>query len=78
MNQDSQLYPVSYTHLDVYKRQELDSAFLYLELFAPDTEKQEFESRISALFANKWMVDLIDNCLLYTSSFLHFRSAVQM
>ena len=43
-----------------YYGEELDSAFVYLELFAPDTEKQEFESRISALFENKWMVDLID------------------
>ncbi len=43
--------------------EELDSAFLYLELFAPDTEKQEFESRISALFENKWMVDLIDTAM---------------
>ena len=36
---------------------------VYLELFAPDTEKQEFESRISALFENKWMVDLIDTAM---------------
>ena len=43
--------------------EELVSAFLYLELFAPDTEKQEFESRISALFENKWMVDLIDTAM---------------
>ena len=34
-----------------------------LALFAPDTEKQEFESRISALFENKWMVDLIDTAM---------------
>lgn len=47
----------------VYYGEELDSAFLYLELFAPDTEKQEFESRISALFENKWMVDLIDTAM---------------
>ena len=41
----------------------MDSALVYLELFAPDTEKQEFESRISALFENKWMVDLIDTAM---------------
>lgn len=40
-----------------YYGEELDSALVYLELFAPDTEKQEFESRISALFENKWMVE---------------------
>ena len=27
-----------------YYGEELDSALVYLELFAPDTEKQEFES----------------------------------
>jgi len=47
----------------VYYGEELDSALVYLELFAPDTEKQEFESRISALFENKWMVDLIDTAM---------------
>ena len=41
----------------VYYGEELNSALVYLELFAPDTEKQEFEIRISALFENKWMVD---------------------
>lgn len=46
-----------------YYGEELDSALVYLELFAPDTEKQEFESRISALFENKWMVDLIDTAI---------------
>lgn len=47
----------------VYYGEELNSALVYLELFAPDTEKQEFESRISALFENKWMVDLIDTAM---------------
>lgn len=47
----------------VYYGEELDSALVYLKLFAPDTEKQEFESRISALFENKWMVDLIDTAM---------------
>lgn len=31
----------------VYYGEELDSALVYLELFAPDTEKQEFERLIS-------------------------------
>ena len=47
----------------VYYGEELNSALVYLELFAPDTEKQEFEIRISALFENKWMVDLIDTAM---------------
>ena len=47
----------------MYYGDDLNSALVYLELFAPDTEKQEFESRISALFENKWMVDLIDTAM---------------
>ena len=46
-----------------YYGEERDSALVYLVLVAPDTEKQEFESRISALFENKWMVDLIDTAM---------------
>ena len=39
--------PVSYTHLDVYKRQELDCIFLSLDL-QPETGKTKTE-QISAL-----------------------------
>ena len=47
----------------VYYGEELGSALIYLEGFAPDTKKQEFERRVSALFENKWMVDLIDTAM---------------
>lgn len=47
----------------IYYGEDLESALVYLELFAPDTEKQEFERRISALFENKWIVDLIDTAM---------------
>lgn len=46
-----------------YYGDDLDSALVYLEEFAPDIERQEFENRISALFENKWMIDLIDTAM---------------
>lgn len=53
-----------YIHEDlVYYGDDLDSALVYLEEFAPDIERQEFENRISALFENKWMIDLIDTAM---------------
>lgn len=50
----------------MYYGDDLNSALVYLELFAPDIEKQEFESRISSLFENKWMVELIDTAMVKT------------
>ena len=48
-----------------YFGDDLTNALVYLEEFASDTDKAEFEARISTLFENKWMIDLIDkaNCL---------------
>lgn len=46
-----------------YYGDELNNALIYLEQFAPDTERQEFESRISSLFENKWMIELIDTAM---------------
>lgn len=41
----------------------LTNALVYLEEFASDTSKTEFESRIMSLFENKWMIDLIDKAM---------------
>lgn len=47
----------------VYYGDDLNSALVYLEQFAPDIERREFESRVCSLFENKWMVDLIDTAM---------------
>ena len=47
----------------IYYGDELNDALIYLEQFSPDLERQEFERRISNLFENKWMVDLIDTAM---------------
>lgn len=41
----------------------LNGALAYLEYFAPNIERDEFEARISCLFENKWMIDLIDKAM---------------
>lgn len=46
-----------------YYGDELTNALAYLEEFASDTERSEFEERVSSLFENKWMIDLIDKAM---------------
>lgn len=46
-----------------YFGDDLTNALVYLEEFASDTDKAEFEARISTLFENKWMIDLIDKAM---------------
>ncbi len=36
---------------------------MYLEEFAPDIERSEFESRVCSLLENKWRIDLIDKAM---------------
>lgn len=47
----------------IYYGDELNDALLYLEEFASDVERQEFENRVCGLFENKWMIDLIDKAM---------------
>lgn len=42
-----------------YYGDDLTDALVYLEEFAPDVERSEFERRLCNLFENKWMIDLI-------------------
>lgn len=58
------LHGADEVHEDIYYfGNELNDALLYLEEFAPDTERAEFEAKISTLFENKWMIDLIDKAM---------------
>lgn len=47
-----------------YYGDDLNDALIYLEEFAPDIERSEFEHRVCNLFENKWMIDLIDKAIL--------------
>lgn len=58
------LHEVNCVREDIYYfGNELSDALVYLEQFAPDTERTEFEAKVSALFENKWMIDLIDKAM---------------
>ena len=46
-----------------YYGDDLNDALIYLEEFAPDIERSEFEHRVCNLFENKWMIDLIDKAM---------------
>ena len=52
-----------------YFGDDLTNALVYLEEFASDTDKAEFEARISTLFENKWMIDLIDKAMTKVYSY---------
>lgn len=46
-----------------YYGDDLNDALIYLEEFAPDIGRSEFERRVCNLFENKWMIDLIDKAI---------------
>lgn len=43
-----------------YASQDLTSAMLYLETFAPDEDKEKFTEKIHGLFEVKWMIEIVD------------------
>ena len=52
-----------------YCGSDLDGALIYLEQFAPDKEKERFESRIRTLFETRWMIELVDTAMLKVKEF---------
>lgn len=52
-----------------YCGSDLDGALLYLEEFAPEKEKEQFECRIKTLFETRWMVELVDSAMLKVHDF---------
>ena len=52
-----------------YCGSDLDGALIYLEQFAPDKEKDRFESRIRALFETRLMIELVDSAMMKVKEF---------
>lgn len=52
-----------------YCGSDLDSALIYLEEFAPEKEKEQFESKIKTLFETRWMVELVDYAMIKVHDF---------
>ena len=42
----------------------LDSALIYLETFAPDETRGQFEERVQSLFETRWIVELIESTMV--------------
>lgn len=52
-----------------YCGDDLDGALIYLETFAPEKEKQRFESRIRTLFETRWMMELVEQAMVRVKEF---------
>lgn len=52
-----------------YVSNDLDTALLYLENFAPDEQKEKFAAKIRALFIVKWMVEIVDSAIIKVREF---------
>src|SRR5574344_166813 len=48
---------------------DLDGALVYLETFAPEKEKDIFETRVKHLFDIRWMVDIVDAAMVKTRDY---------
>ena len=48
---------------------DLDGALIYLEQFAPDSEREHFEQRVGSLFHTRWMTELVETAMLKVKEF---------
>ena len=58
-------------NLVCYCSNQLSDALVYLENFAPQEKKAEFEERVQSLFETRWMIELVDNAMLKVREFPH-------
>ena len=52
-----------------YCGSDLDGALIYLEEFAPDRERERFESRVKTLFETRWMMELVEHAMVKVKEF---------
>lgn len=50
--------------LTYYCSSYLDDALIYLETFAPDEAREDFEERIKTLFETRWMLKLVEDTMV--------------
>ena len=50
---------------------ELDRALTYLEIFAPEEERDRFETKVKSLFETRWMVELMERAMMKSRDFPH-------
>lgn len=54
-----------------YCGSDLDHALIYLETFAPERARENFEARISKLFETRWMMEMVEQALVKVKEFPH-------
>ncbi len=42
---------------------DIDSALMFLETFAPEQARQDFQNRVTNLFETKWLIEIIDQAM---------------
>lgn len=47
-----------------YCSNDLDSALIYLETFAPDEGRERFEAKIRSLFEVRWMMEIVESTMV--------------
>ena len=47
-----------------YCGSQLDEALIYLETFAPDEAREDFEERVKTLFETRWMIELVEDTMV--------------
>ena len=52
-----------------YCGSDLDGALLYLEVFAPEREREHFEDRVKTLFETRWMTELVEDAMIRVKEF---------
>lgn len=52
-----------------YCGNQLDDALVYLETFAPDEAREQFEERIRTLFETRWMIELVESTMVRVKDF---------
>lgn len=48
---------------------QLSEALVYLESFAPQEKKMQFEERVQSLFETRWMIELVDSAMIKVREF---------
>ena len=48
---------------------DLDDALIYLETFAPERARENFEARIGMLFETRWMMEMVEQAMVKVKEF---------
>lgn len=55
--------------LTYYCSSQLDDALIYLETFAPDEARENFEEQVKTLFETRWMIRLVEDTMVQVRNY---------